>query len=60
MTIEIVIWCVGMVSMAATSWLQDRRDRRADEGSFVRLRNEYERRISNLEAMVAALQVRRE
>lgn len=48
----IVIWCIGVVAMAATSWLQDRRDRRQDEGEAARLRKEFDERLSDVEKKV--------
>jgi cytochrome c-type biogenesis protein CcmH/NrfF len=47
--LTIVIWSVGIIAMAATAWLQDRRDRRQEEGQYARLCKEFEQRLSNIE-----------
>lgn len=54
-TLTIVIWCVGVVSMAATAWIQDRREVRREKGEAQVLRDGFEERISHLENEVKDL-----
>ena len=53
--LTIVVWSVGVVAMAAASWLQDRRDVRREEGALAKFREELEGRVETMERQVGTL-----
>lgn len=53
--ITFIIWCIGVVAMAATAWIQDRRDIRREKGEAAEIRKRYGQRISRLEESVRKL-----
>ena len=54
-TLQLIIWCVGVASILAGAWIQDRREIRRDEGEAEKLRDEYRSRIELLEGQVYKL-----
>ena len=53
--LTIVVWSVGVVAMAAASWLQDRRDVRREEGALTKFREELESRVDSVEGQVGTI-----
>ena len=53
--LTIVVWSVGVVAMAAASWLQDRRDVRREEGALTKFREELESRVQGLDDQMSTL-----
>lgn len=49
----IAIWSIGVVAMAAASWLQDRRDIRREEGALTKFQRDIEKRLEKVEVVVA-------
>jgi hypothetical protein len=48
-SVELVIWGIGVASALATAWLHDRRDRRVDREEAERLRRVIDSRLASLE-----------
>ena len=53
----LLIWCIGVVAMAASAWIQDRRDRRREEGQLQALKDALAKDVADLYVKVDRLQL---